>query len=172
MKSYAPQPCEPGIFNRSRFGDLIAEYGLSGRGCAQFVRKHPGARLARQRVLQVLGVVTATTIGLRYPRLAAAAATPFALAIGAVSIVRSGRREAAVFPVMTGILGTAFTLAFLDELVRRHNRVPATLQGVRETNVAPGRGQLTFADLAQLEQQPEIEAHAGDVEAAFVTSSH
>ena len=138
-----------GISNRENFSDLVKEYRESGRGCAQFVRKHPDARLARQRALQVLAVVAATTVGLRCPRLAAAAGLPFAFVVGADSVIRSGRRGAVIFPAISGALGMAFTAAFLQELAQGRRQVRTAVKSVAEVRMATYPGPFVTIEAAQ-----------------------
>jgi multidrug efflux pump subunit AcrA (membrane-fusion protein)/GT2 family glycosyltransferase len=130
--------------HRQGFHALGHEYRRSGRGCAQFVRKHTNSSLARKRFVQLLGVVLLAVIamldvvaGLTQTQ------TPLDL-IGLLSILivslailglgaawRTRSIEGLVFPIVTLVLGSAFTVGLLGGLVvvRRPHTLARRLGG-------------------------------------------
>lgn len=134
--------------HRQGWSDLVREYRGSGRGCAQFVRKHPTSPLSRRRLLQlalvsaaacvmtlwvaapVMGVTVADSLG---PLGEGAAATGVVLVFG-VSLLRTRRLSAVVFPLVTLVLGTAFSFGMVLGLMasaRLPARAPRSVLGAQ-----------------------------------------
>lgn len=114
-------------FHRQGFGDLLREYRRSGRGCAQFIRKHPRCSFARKRLAQVVSVFAAPAVCapvlVAVPSaLAAATAATLAVALEVVNVARARRLKALAFPVVTFALGLSFSFGLAYELGRLRRR--------------------------------------------------
>ena len=117
--------------HRQGWRDLVREYNRSGRGCAQFVRKHRHAFFSRKRrrdLATVCGVLVAAVL-----TLVVAALVPggivvagVAMALGAaafvglsgISVLRARRAAAFAFPAVTLVLGLSFSAGMLAGLRR------------------------------------------------------
>jgi GT2 family glycosyltransferase len=117
--------------------DLVREYHHAGQGCAHFVHTHRSSRLSRQRLRQLATVVaagalvtsaaTALTAGwIRFSPAATvvlAVVASGALAVSVASAVRVHRLTALVYPLVTLVLGLAFSAGMLVGLAPRRARV-------------------------------------------------
>ena len=114
--------------HRQGWGDLVREYHRSGRGCAQFVRKHRSSRFGRNRLQQLAAVVVLATLavldlltvatGAWKPAVVFfAAGCTAAVLLSVATAVRTRRPEAAAYPIVTLILGMAFSAGMLAGLV-------------------------------------------------------
>jgi len=117
--------CDPSLVghhhHRHGWRDLVKEYVRSGRGCGQYVRCYPSAHLARRRKMHVAFAVAAfvaVALGALVAPLVtllAVAVALIALSVAQAATLRSTR--AAVYPVVTGVLGVAFVGGYLVERV-------------------------------------------------------
>jgi hypothetical protein len=109
-------------FHRQGWRALLREYHRSGRGCADFVGKHPHSRFSRDRRLQAEVVTTAAIFA---P--VAAAVDPIALLAPAAALpvlaahayARARTPHAVAFPAVTFVLGLSFTTGLLRGLRAR-----------------------------------------------------
>lgn len=105
-----------GISHRSNFRGLLSEYVLSGRGCAQFIRKHPESHFAHARLVQ-LGIVCLAPTLLYRPLVALGAALVGTIFVSAASVKTTGQLKAAAFPPITLACGLLFTWGMLRGLI-------------------------------------------------------
>ena len=127
--------CTPALaaqhFHRQGWRALVREYHRSGRGCADFVDKHPHSRFSRDRRLQAEIVTTAAVF---LP--VAVAADPLALALpiavlpllAGYALLRARTPAALAFPAVTFVLGLSFTTGLLRGLRTRPNHPAVRLQ--------------------------------------------
>jgi GT2 family glycosyltransferase len=121
-------------YHRQGWRDLVREYNRSGRGCAQFVRKHREAFFSRKRrrdlttvcavlVVALLAVLAAALIpGAALPALVTMGAGALAFAgVSGLSVARSGRLSAIIFPAVTLVLGLSFSAGMLAGLGERRS---------------------------------------------------
>jgi glycosyltransferase involved in cell wall biosynthesis len=123
--------CDPSLaayhHHRQGWRALVREYHRSGRGCAQFVGKHPGSRFSRDRLRQFEVVLTAVLFGL-----VACVEQPVTLLgglvlaalLGAYAMARARTPRAVVFPAVTLVLGLSFTTGLLRGM-RSRSSMPA-----------------------------------------------
>jgi len=112
--------CDPSLaawhHHRQGWRALVREYHRSGRGCAQFVGKHPDSRFSRDRLRQFEVVTTAALFGLvacvEQPVALLAGLVLVAL-LGAYAMARARTPRAVVFPAVTLVLGLSFTTGLL-----------------------------------------------------------
>jgi GT2 family glycosyltransferase len=115
--------------HRQGWRALVREYHRSGRGCADFLGKHPHSRFSRDRRLQAEIVTTAAVF-----TPVAAVADPLALFAPLVGLVvlalyalaKARTPDAVAFPAVTLVLGLSFTSGLLRGL-----RAEATDNAVR-----------------------------------------
>ena len=106
-------------FHRQGWRALLREYHRSGRGCADFVGKHPHSSFSRDRRRQAEAV---TTVAVFAP--VAAIADPVALLAPLVlaallalyASIKTRTVDAATFPAVTLVLGLSFTTGLLRGL--------------------------------------------------------
>lgn len=115
-------------YHRQGWRDLLREYNRSGRGCAQFVRKHRDALFSRKRRRDLATVCAMPLIAVALAVLAAfaplvagaAVATGAAgfLALSGFSVLRARRASAVLFPAVTLVLGLSFSAGMLAGMRR------------------------------------------------------
>jgi cellulose synthase/poly-beta-1,6-N-acetylglucosamine synthase-like glycosyltransferase len=119
--------------HRQGWRALVREYRLAGRGCAQFVHRHRSSRLSRQRLRQLAAVVSACVLGtaaataltagwVRFTpagALALAAVTGCALLLSVSSAFRVHRLSGLAYPLVSLVLGLAFSAGMLAGLPPR-----------------------------------------------------
>jgi GT2 family glycosyltransferase len=123
--------CDPSLaayhHHRQGWRALVREYHRSGRGCAQFVGKHPDSRFSRDRLRQFEVVLTAMLFGLvacvEQP-VALLAGLMLAALLGAYAMARARTPRAVVFPAVTLVLGLSFTTGLLRGM-RSRSSMPA-----------------------------------------------
>jgi GT2 family glycosyltransferase len=109
-------------FHRQGWRALVREYHRSGRGCADFVGKHPHSPFSRDRRLQAELVTTAAVF---VPVIAAVdpiallAPTAVIPALAAYTLAKARSPDAIAFPAVTFVLGLSFTTGLLRGLRRR-----------------------------------------------------
>lgn len=139
-------------YHRQGWRALVREYHRSGRGCGQFVRKHPHSPMSRARV-RGLTWLLATLAGMMAQASAHAAAHVPALAaldalaagsLGLVGIalsllcvVRTRRLAALTYPLVTLVLAMSFSSGFVRHL-RASGPAPAPPVPDLVPAVAPG----------------------------------
>jgi glycosyltransferase involved in cell wall biosynthesis len=113
--------------HRRSLRKLAQEYRRSAEGCARFVRVHRNCPLARKRLYQAIGLPLALcgTLAGAGVALAAGLWLPLAVAAGAAAMLVTGREvwrsrrvEALIYPFIALVLGGAFTMSLLANLVR------------------------------------------------------
>jgi GT2 family glycosyltransferase len=115
--------CTPALaawhHHRQGWRALVREYHRSGRGCAQFVGKHPGSRFSRDRLRQFEIVTTAVlflpVVCVEQP-VAVLCVLLLALLLGTYAMARARTPRALVFPAVTLVLGMSFTSGLLRGL--------------------------------------------------------
>lgn len=124
--------CDPALaawhHHRQGWHALVREYHRSGRGCAQFVGKHPHSPFSRGRMLQLEIVMTVALFGLiacvEQP-VALLAGLALAVLTAAYATARARTPLAAVFPAVTLVLGLSFTAGLVRGLRARSASAPA-----------------------------------------------
>ncbi|HET6508482.1 MAG TPA: glycosyltransferase [Baekduia sp.] len=124
--------CDPTLaawhHHRQGWRALVREYHRSGRGCAQFVGKHPHSPFSRDRMRQLEIVATVALFGL-----VACVEQPVALLAGLALAAllclyvtaRARTPRAVVFPAVTLVLGLSFTAGLVRGLRTRPASAPA-----------------------------------------------
>jgi GT2 family glycosyltransferase len=113
--------------HRQGWRALVREYHRSGRGCAQFIGKHPQSRFSRDRLLQFELVATAALFGsvaVAEQPLALLAGLVAALLLAGYAVARARTPRAVLFPAVTLVLGLSFTTGLLRGL-RGRPHIPA-----------------------------------------------
>jgi putative flippase GtrA len=106
---------------------LAREYRRSARGCAYFIRAHPGSPLAKRRLRQavvlplvaaagILGATAATAEG--YGRAVAGLLLGGAAVLAVHQLVRSRNLESVAYPAIGLALGLVFTAGLVSNLIR------------------------------------------------------
>ena len=114
--------------HRQGWLDLLREYHRSGRGCAQFVRKHRSSHLGRSRIQQLVLVLVLAALGVLDVLAAATGISGLALAalsggcalavcVSLACALRTRQLIAAAYPVVTLVLGVAFSAGMLAEFM-------------------------------------------------------
>ena len=129
---------------------LAGEYRRSARGCAYFIRAHPGSPLAKRRRRQAIVLPLAGIAGLAAA--AAAVADGYGRALvwlllgGAAvlaihQVVRSRNLESVLYPAVGITLGLAFTTGLVTNLIRSGSRTAPSLASttVPEASQRTGR---------------------------------
>jgi hypothetical protein len=124
--------CDPALaahhHHRQGWRALVREYHRSGRGCAQFVGKHPHSRFSRDRMRQLEVVMTVALFGLvacvEQP-VALLAGLALAALVTAYVVARARSPQAAAFPAVTLVLGLSFTTGLVRGLRSRPPSLPA-----------------------------------------------
>jgi GT2 family glycosyltransferase len=112
-------------YHRQGLKRLLREYRGAGRGCAQFIAKHPRSRFSRKRLVQ-LGSLLCCAAALAVPYLWLAAGAVF-LALMGFTAVKTRHVAGLLFPLLTFVLGLAFVGGLSAGLFRA--AVPARRAG-------------------------------------------
>jgi hypothetical protein len=111
-------------YHRQGFPDLIREYVQSGLGCGDYVRKFPECRFGKLRVKQlyaVYGVALAATAMLLlcvlFPLLGVVVLAG-GIGLCAVSSVQTRSLDGFIYPLITFVLGMAFSVGLTRRLLR------------------------------------------------------
>lgn len=124
--------CTPALaalhYHRQSWRDLVREYHRSGRGCAQFVAKHPHSPFGRSRLRSLVAVVAGLVALIAQPFAYLAAPGPpgavlaplmlvavaaAALALGVICVAKTRSIAAFGFPAVTLVLGLSFSAGLL-----------------------------------------------------------
>lgn len=122
--------------HRHGWHELVREYRSAGLGCAQFVHRHRSSRLSRQRLRQLAAFLAAAALATAVaatltagwlwftPIGAVALAVPGCggLALGVTNAIRVHRPSAVVYPLVSLVLGIAFSAGMLAGLAPRRAR--------------------------------------------------
>lgn len=107
--------------HRATLRQMIRDYRRSGRGCADYIRKHPTCRLAQNRLSQAamipLAVVTAVAGGITHPWITATLAVLGGVILTVTSAVRSRSVIGGIYPAVTLTLGLAFWWGIVSTLI-------------------------------------------------------
>lgn len=127
--------CAPALaawhHHRQGWRALLREYHRSGRGCAQFVGKHPASPFSRDRLRQLEVVTTLVLFGFvacaEQPRLLVAASA-LAVVLALYAWARARTPQAVLFPAVTLVLGLSFTAGLLRGLRSGRTRPQPTIK--------------------------------------------
>jgi cellulose synthase/poly-beta-1,6-N-acetylglucosamine synthase-like glycosyltransferase len=118
-------------YHRQGWRALVREYHRSGRGCGQFVRKHPHSPMSRARVqgltwllAALVGVVAqaGAHVAVHVPALAALDALAAGsvglagVALSLLCVVRTRRLAALTYPLVTFVLALSFSSGLVRHL--------------------------------------------------------
>jgi glycosyltransferase involved in cell wall biosynthesis len=114
--------------------DLGKEYYKSGFGCADLMLKHPDSRLSIRRRAHLRRFAAVAFLGVcglaASPKLLLKSVASAAALVCLVNGARARSAVATVYPPMTLLLGSAFTLGALNRLLERR-----LLRGMHETEI-------------------------------------
>jgi GT2 family glycosyltransferase len=105
--------------HRQGWRALVREYHRSGRGCAQFVGKHPHSPFAAGRLRQLEVVCTAAVflpVALAVMPAATVGLLVAGLLLGALCVARARTPHAVAFPAVTLVLGLSFSTGLMRGL--------------------------------------------------------
>jgi glycosyltransferase involved in cell wall biosynthesis len=125
--------CTPGLVaehhHRQGWRSVVREYRRSGRGCADFLIKHPRAPFARRRLSHLVTVLAmplvALGLALVAPIVAAALVMLGACGLATLAMVSARKVHSAaamVFPLVTVALGLSFSYGMAAGLARHARR--------------------------------------------------
>jgi cellulose synthase/poly-beta-1,6-N-acetylglucosamine synthase-like glycosyltransferase len=116
-------------YHRQGWRSVVREYRRSGRGCADFLIKHPRAPFARRRLSHLVTVLAMPLVALGLALVAPLVAAAFVMlgACGLAALALAGamkihRAEALVFPLVTIALGLSFSHGMASGLARHAGR--------------------------------------------------
>ena len=109
---------------------MARDYFRSGYGCGDYVVTHPKCRFGLKRVNQVMAtliseIVTVMSVYL-HPVATVLAVVAILGTLDAITIARRNTVASLSYPIITALLGTAFSSGFLYRFLRRGWRPPIT----------------------------------------------
>ncbi|HSE61246.1 MAG TPA: glycosyltransferase [Candidatus Saccharimonadales bacterium] len=119
--------CDPGLaaYHRHRegFKSLMREYWSAGCGCMDYIARHKADAFSRARSRQLAtllyGSIAAVTLLALMPVLTVAMGVAGYVLLAAISILKSEKRSAWVFPAVTFVLGCCFIYGIIYRFFRQ-----------------------------------------------------